>query len=216
MAGTEHSLMPLRLFKPSFNRVLLKDPLACLMSEYLTQKFQFQTLVLFRHPAGFVSSLKRLGWPGVAPIRRFLACKPLMQDWLAPYQDLMEGALSGDNIRSYSVLHGCLNKVLWGFVQRNENMKALQFEPLCSDPIQEFQHLYDELNLPYDDHIKDKHLRMTTGSKEPTHHPHQIVRNSSRMEDRWKRELSQKERSEIREIWNAFDIPMYCKESDWN
>lgn len=63
LPNADHPLMPLRLFRPRFNRILVKDPIACLLTEYLTRRFDLQTLILFRHPASFVASLCRLGWP---------------------------------------------------------------------------------------------------------------------------------------------------------
>src|SRR5438067_1059673 len=43
-------------------RPLVKDPAALFSSEWLARTFGFQVVLLSRHPAAFVSSLKRLGW----------------------------------------------------------------------------------------------------------------------------------------------------------
>ena len=48
-------------------RALLKDPIALFSAEWITQMLGAQIVVLMRHPASFVSSVKRLGW--VFPFR---------------------------------------------------------------------------------------------------------------------------------------------------
>ena len=42
--------------------VLLKDPIALLSAPWLARRFGYRPLVVVRHPAGFVSSLVRVGW----------------------------------------------------------------------------------------------------------------------------------------------------------
>src|SRR4051812_34732068 len=43
-------------------RPLVKDPIALFSAEWLAERFEMDVLVTIRHPAGFASSLKRLGW----------------------------------------------------------------------------------------------------------------------------------------------------------
>ncbi|HVM41011.1 MAG TPA: sulfotransferase, partial [Acidimicrobiia bacterium] len=41
---------------------LVKDPIALFAAEWMAQRFDVDVLVMVRHPAAFVSSIKRLGW----------------------------------------------------------------------------------------------------------------------------------------------------------
>ena len=41
---------------------IYKDPIASFASEYLHTNYNFDVIVLIRHPAAFCGSLKRLGW----------------------------------------------------------------------------------------------------------------------------------------------------------
>ena len=40
---------------------LLKDPIACMSSEYLHREFEMDVVIIIRHPAAFVSSLQKMG-----------------------------------------------------------------------------------------------------------------------------------------------------------
>ena len=48
-----------------------KGGMACLMSEYLTKRFRFRTLVLLRHPAGLAWGPTRISWPIGTLLRQF-------------------------------------------------------------------------------------------------------------------------------------------------
>ncbi len=213
----DHPMMPVRLLPPpKIRRLLLKDPIACLMSDYLTDRFGLETLVLFRHPAGFASGLVRLGWPIAMILRRFLECDALIEDWLHPYRDLIESAADEDNLFSASVLYGCLNVPLWGFTGRNPRMQAVSFETLCNEPIDEFRRLYQKLNLPYDNRIEAMHADLCfSKSSNGNYRTHEVRRNSAEMAFRWRREMSPAELSEVRAVWRRFDVPLYQQDADW-
>ena len=135
--NVDHPLMALRLFSAPIRRMMIKDPLACLMTEYLTTTFDLETLILFRHPCGFVASIRRLGWPCGAPLKRFLQNPELMAEHLHRYQDLLEKYCDEDTIESATVLYGCLTTILWDCVQQDIG-KPLFFEELCQNPLDEF------------------------------------------------------------------------------
>ena len=214
----EHPLMPMRLLPPPRpRRVLLKDPMACLMSEYLTEHFGFQTLVLFRHPAGFAWSVTRLQWPLGIIIRQFLADDTLMQDWLEPYRQLMETTHQQDDLRSATVLYGCLNVVLWAYTRRHPGMRGLSFEELCIEPVERFADLYQQLGLRYDDAVEARHQSLCFAGTpaEGRYHAHEVRRNSREMAVRWRVKLGEKEQSEVRRIWERFDVPLYQDSGCW-
>ena len=215
---TEHWLMPLRLFPQPVNRVLIKDPIACLMSEYLTRRYDLQTLVLFRHPCGFVSSLLRLGWPCTPPIRQFLACQPLMQDWLEPYREALVSASTEEGAEAAAVIYACLCKALWGYVERNERcMTPLSFEDLCASPEERFKELFRRLGLPYDEGVRQRHhdLSLVVPPGHHGHRTHDVRRNSADMAQRWRHELKSDDIEIVRHTWESFGVPLYTDGADW-
>ena len=216
-AGTDHWLMPLRLLPQPIRRILIKDPIACLMSEYLTNRFGMRTLVMFRHPAGFVASLLGLHWPFEPLLRQFLACGPLMRDWLGPYRHLLESVRGREDAEAAAVLHGCLNTVLWGGCLRNDNMRALCYEDLCEAPIERFHALFDELGLPYDQSTARRHERLCTRQTDgrDDYRPHEFARNSRDMAWRWRRLLDADKVERIRAVWIRFSIPLYLEDEQW-
>lgn len=210
-------LMPLRLFPQPIHRLLIKDPIACLLSEYLTNKYQMQTIVLFRHPCGFVSSILRLGWPFCSLFQQFLDCETLMQDWLLQYRNLIESVKSTEDIESAAILHGCLNTVLWGFCQRNKNMSSFIYEELCNSPIETFRQLFNELNLPYNEVVMQIHLDhcFNEEGRENDYHTHEVKRKSRDMAYAWRYNLSIEQINRIKSIWEQFEVPLYRSEDDW-
>lgn len=216
LPNSDHPWMPLRLFRPRFNRLLVKDPLACLLTEYLTRRFQLQTLILFRHPAGFVSSIQRLGWPRASFLRQFLEDEPLMAAHLEPCRATLERCARADDLEAAAALCGALNRVLWRFAAAGVGT-AVSFEELCSDPIPRLRHLFMQLGLPYDEGVRDAHVAACLGRAKPSsaYHPHAVNRNSLAMAGAWKAELGAAERARVRVVWEQFDVPLYRADADW-
>ena len=65
------------------SRVLLKDPLAFFSSEWLAEKFDMNIIIVIRHPAAFVSSVKQLNWPH--PFSHFLRQPLLLKNILSAF-----------------------------------------------------------------------------------------------------------------------------------
>lgn len=212
----DDALLPLRLFGGPVRRILIKDPLACLLTEYLASRHHLQPLILFRHPAGFVSSMWRLGWSRGAFIAQLLADAPLMQAHLAHWRSLMEAHASEYSIASTAVLHAALTRVLWDLANAGVG-RALIFEDLCQDPLPRLARLFDDLGLPYEDHVRAVHERACLGSDRPhdAYRTHEVNRNSIAMATAWHGELAARNLAVIRDIWERFDVPLYRDDADW-
>jgi len=212
----DQALMPVRWIPTPAKRMLIKDPLACLLTQYLTTRFDLQSLLLFRHPAGYVSSVHRLGWPRGAFLRHFLNDARLMDLHLAPYQHLLKRYADEDSVESAAVLHGALNKTLWDFVEAGVG-KPVLFESVCRDPIAQLESLFSALGLPYDESVAAFHRQACFGESKSIadYHPHSVVRNSLDMVDGWKKQVRGDELLRIREIWRAFGVPLYSDDSEW-
>jgi len=66
-------------------RPLFKDPLALFSTEWLSKRFNMDVVILIRHPAAFVSSVKRMNWPA-HDFSQFLKQPLLVRDHLYPFE----------------------------------------------------------------------------------------------------------------------------------
>jgi hypothetical protein len=174
-----------------------------------------QTIVLFRHPAGFVQSLVKLNWASCHIINQFLTNKSIMNDWLEPYRELLESVKNDEGLESKAVLHGCLNTLLWAYSQRTENMTALRFEDLCDTPIVSFAKLFEKLSLPYDGGVRQMHEDLCFADVSGNHRAWDVRRQSSQQAWAWQEELSQDETDRIRAVWRKFNLTLYDDETEW-
>ena len=207
---------PLRLLPHEPRRLLLKDPSAALLAEYLVRRHGMRALVVFRHPAAVAASFLRLGWPTHRLVARLLEDEPLMEDWLTPHARAMEAAVARADARSGAVLYASVATALLGFERRNSgSIASLAFEDLCADPIARFRCLFEELELPYDARVTGEHARLTSGNG-GTERPHGVVRATAAVAGRWRSELPAAERDAVRAVWEEFDLALYRSSADWD
>ena len=216
IANADHGLMPIRLLPQRVPRMMVKDPIACMMAAYLTRRFGLRTLVLFRHPAGFASSVARLGWPCGEFIRDCLANEAMMRDHLEPHRALLEQHANEDTLASATVLHGALSSVLWRWTSQGVGA-PLVFEQLCAAPVVECEKLFRELGLPYNEAVRQEHIALCFSESQPPdeYHPHAVARNSQAMATAWRQKLSDAEASEVRSLWERFEVPLDRADAEW-
>lgn len=210
--------MPARLglYRSCIRRVLVKDPVACLLSEYLAQNHAFSVLLVLRHPAGFADSLQKLGWDTSARIRGLLDDRALMEDWLHPFEPAIRTHSGRPGLEAHTTLYGALWTVLWGYAQRNDNFQIADYERLCSAPEPEFKALHHALGLPYGDEDKARHARLTQGRRSAElHSPFDVVRNTRSEAGSWRRRLQRQDLDAVRSVWETFDIPLFRADADW-
>ncbi len=215
---TSHPLMPGNFMPFPIRRVLIKDPNACLLSRYLTKQFDLKTLVMFRHPAAWVYSIHRLKWGSISHLKRFLQDKQLIEDYLQPFEsDIVKAIDAGESICAGALLHGCLSYVLWNFCKESDSIRAIMFEALCREPVNEFRALYNWLELPYTDKIKQKHIEMSSGAggEDRIKHMHEVKRKSINEIDKWRKKLTSEETIEIRAVFEKFELPLYSADDEW-
>jgi len=194
--------------------LLLKDPIACLSSEYLHREFNANVIILIRHPAGFVSSIKRLGWR--FDFNNFTNQPHLIEDYL---KDLLKNV----NFENLSVVEEgallwiCIHKVLDSFIKRNPKFIVFRHEDIARDPKNVFQYLFKKLEINFNKKIIKKIQIYTSSnnlSEAKDNVGQQLRRNSKALLDIWKKRLSKNEIVKIREITESIASKYYSKE-DW-
>jgi hypothetical protein len=128
-------------------RPLLKDPHALFSSEWLSRTYAMDVVVLIRHPAAFVSSMKRLGWQFC--FNHFLEQSQLMSALLGPWEADMRRLVSGtpspvENIAlMWRVIHGVIRE----FQRRHPEWIFVRHEDLSQNPVPEYRRLFERLGL---------------------------------------------------------------------
>ena len=196
-------------------RPLLKDPFAVFSAPWFSRRLAFQVIVTVRHPAAFVSSLKRLGW--YFDFHDLLAQPMLMGDWLEPFRVEMESLPVDDIIGQAALLWVMIYHVVAEYRKEHPDIIVVRHEDLSRNPLKSYQELYDTLNLTFTPKV-EKAIISSSSSKNPkegTRSSVHTVRLDSRANlESWKRGLSENEIARIRTM-TASVSPLYYSDEDW-
>ena len=190
---------------------LIKDPIAIMSAEWIARRFDVHMVVMIRHPAAFVASMKRFNWP-FRPSRWVLSQKSLMKDYLYPFEAQLQELENGDHdiidqsILMWKVVHSVILK----YQQKYKDWIFLRHEDISLDPVQNFGRLYARFGLDFTDNIEAR-IRDHSQDSNPSQASgkHMTIRlNSKANVLSWQQRLSTTELSRIRleveEIANMF------------
>jgi hypothetical protein len=131
------------------HRPLFKDPFAVLSAEWMAERLNTAVVVLIRHPAAFVSSVKRFNW--ITPLYQLLEQPLLMRDLLEPCRaDLEE--YSKDKygvIAKAAAFWKFVYFVVDGYRQRHADWLFVRHEDLSRAPVEGFRQIFEFVDLPY-------------------------------------------------------------------
>ncbi|MFN2587238.1 MAG: sulfotransferase [Actinomycetota bacterium] len=205
------------LYRVQRRRTLVKDPMALFSAEWLARRFGMDVVVMIRHPAAFVGSIKKLNW-GFDYERNWLAQELLIRDLLGRWARRFEGYrgevdLVGEGI----VMWNAMYDVVRGYRARHPGWHFVRYDDLADDPPAGFRALYARLDLPWDDRARRAVEASTSAAnvKEVPAWRRRAIRRDSRAAKRtWEQRLTQEEvlrvRREVAEVAASF----YAEE-DW-
>lgn len=190
---------------------VLKDPVACLSTSYLSRKMSALPIVLLRHPIGFVASTKRLNWEiDLESItnQRSLMEKHFTIEELTPNDP-------NDNIEKAGILWRALNKVLLKQVAKNPDWKLIKHEDLAADPVPTFKELFIYAKLDWTARIEHYINRKTSSEQQfaVNGRTQQFDRDSTKIFQQSHKFLSQEEKELIHSITIDIAEPFYTSES---
>jgi hypothetical protein len=135
-------------------RALIKDPFALLLAEWLATRADAAVVVLVRHPAAFVGSVKRLGWR-------------LDVRWLLQQPSLMDGDLQGvraelerdrdganDVVDHAALVWRALNTVVARYETQYPDWIVSRYEDLAADPAVGVGRLCRNLDIPWSSRLE--------------------------------------------------------------
>lgn len=198
-------------------RSVVKQPTGLFMAEWLANRFQAQVMVIIRHPAGYVSSRKRLGWSH--NFNDFLEQPLLMNNLLAPFaSEITHFATHKEDIVSQLSL---LWKIMFATANHYHQIKPdwlfLRYEDIAADPEGQFRLLFDQLELTFTVQTKQL-IHQSSQSSNPQEVAIQdwksIQRNSQAAMTTWKTRLSQQEIGQIRNTVGEVGQIFY-KDDEW-
>jgi hypothetical protein len=144
-----------RTYRARGVRPLMKDPLALFSAEWLASRFEAEVVVLIRHPAGFASSVLRLGW--TFGFRQWSRQPSLMQTYLAPFADEIVRAANEPQplLEQLILMWNAIYAYVHDMRERHPDWKFIRHEDLSLAPLREFRGLYSTLGLPWRKRVTD-------------------------------------------------------------
>jgi Sulfotransferase family len=198
---------------PFHKTMIIKDPIGCLLTEYLVEHYDVKPVIMFRHPAAVVASTLRLGWEmTLNPIREQ---QQLVQDYFADDLDFLS-APRNDAVEETAAAWRALNKVLLQQASRHPDWIVLRHDDLSRNPVEHFRTLYRTLGLPWTPRIERKVIRLTNRENPvaaPSGQVHQFKRNSAELLNHGLNSLSKEQREKIYEITRDVALQLYTEES---
>ena len=197
---------------------MFKDPLAIFSVEWLAQTLNVQPVILIRHPAAFVSSLKRLDWH--YDFGDFERQPDLVQSYLHPFrEELTEYARNPpcDVVDEGILVWRLIYNTVTQYQERHHDWLFVRHEDLSLDPVRGFERLFDYLGLQFSDEISAT-IADYTGSHNPMEAPpdclHFLKRDSKANVDNWRHRLTPLEIERVhRGVSNI--AQRYYVDTDW-
>ena len=198
-------------------RPLLKDPFAVFSAPWFKERLGCQIVITIRHPAAFVSSLKRLDW--VFDFTDLLEQPLLMRDWLEPFRPPMEAMLKKpeDMIGQGSLLWQMVYHTVTCFQTQYPDFQVVRHEDISLDPVNGFQTLYVPLGLNFNEKAKNA-IENSSSTDNPGEVSRKAVHsyrlNSQANLHNWKKRLAPEEIQRIRTATETTTQHFY-PELDW-
>jgi hypothetical protein len=198
-------------------RMLLKDPMALFSAEWLAKHFAADVLVLIRHPAAFVSSLKRLDWH--FGLDEFLRQPALLDGYLQPFvREIRRHAANPPDLIDQAILMWRIfHHVIRQYQQTHPEWIFERHEDLALQPVEGFRAIYDRLGLTWGEKVRrtiEEHSSSENPSEAAEKVVHQLKRDSKASIWNWMHRLSPDEVLRVRR--GTEDVAGYFYgEADW-
>ncbi|NDJ35918.1 MAG: sulfotransferase [Chloroflexi bacterium] len=196
---------------------LVKQPTGMYMAEWLHHTFDMRVVVMVRHPAGYVSSRKRLGF--THDFRDVLDQPDLMAGPLAGFREEVEAfaAAQTDVVDQSALLWKLVYAVAADYREQYPQWVFVRHEDLAADPAVGFADLCQRLAVPF-----SPAMRETVAELSSTSNPAEVdvaqwksLKRDSRAVARvWKDRLTPEEIARIRQRVQPVASRFYT-EAEW-
>ena len=196
-------------------RALLKDPFAVFSTPWFAKHLNCKVVITVRHPAAFVSSLKRLNW--LFDFQDLLDQPLLMRDHLGFYREEMQSITSEDVIGQAALLWKMIYHAVHTTRELQPGFIVVRHEDLSRDPLTGYRDLYQLLDLEFTPRV-EKTILSASNSENPAElsrrKVHGFKLDSRANIDLWKKRLSVEEIDRIRKITEETSA-LYYSDAEW-
>jgi hypothetical protein len=191
---------------------LIKDPFALVSLPWFVRRFNARPVVMIRHPAAFVASLKRQGWgfrlKNILDQPFLMRDHPVMPSPMFSSVDEVD-ALDNRDVRKIAFGWRYLYGVVACYRDTYPEWHFIRHEDLSSDPLGGFARLFQALDLAWSASI-EMHIKAETMSHEADVHG----RGHKRFTQGWRQHLNKEDIASIRAVTEDVASLYYCDE-DW-
>ena len=196
-------------------RALIKDPFAVFSIPWFARRLNCRVVVTVRHPAGFASSLQKLGWN--FDFKNLLDQPLLMRDHLESFREAMQASQADDVIAQAALLWKIIYSVVDKFRKANPEWIVIRQEDFARDPLNRFRELYSTLGLNFTPHV-EKEIATSSSSENPVEltlkKTHSVKMDSLASIRNWQKRLAEEDIKRIRTITEGVN-ELYYSDEDW-
>jgi hypothetical protein len=192
-------------------RLIIKEvnPLAC---RWLIRSYKPRIIFLVRHPAAVALSYAKMGWTGVnirktIPDNVFMTESPL-KEWKNQLSDTSE-----DYWDRMGAWQGAILRLTLRELSSYRDCKIVKYETMCRNAVEVFTDLFDFAGLSWNEQIKKTVLEKSSGGDR--NRLYETSRDSMRMIDAWRSELSKENLNRLRIAYEKFELPWYQTPDQW-
>lgn len=202
------------------NRPVMKDPIAVFSADWLARTFGMDVVVTVRHPAGFAASRKNRG--DTHPFDHFLHQPLLMEEVLSPFRTEIEAHAAEQHsiVEQSALLWKLIYYQVGRFRERHDDWLFVRLEDLSEDPERTFQRIFAHIGEDYNEDIRLAVLEHCSSAnpkearKVGGHVGRTLKRDSKATVKQWKKQLSQEEIDQVRQIVGETGERFY-PDADW-
>ncbi|HSW12745.1 MAG TPA: sulfotransferase [Solimonas sp.] len=196
---------------PLSDTAVIKDPIGCLLADYLLQSFGIRPIIIVRNPLGFVASMRRVNWePALAPLlaQERLAVRYYRDEDLAA----IERYAGGNVIQRTALLWRLVYRVLLEMAAKDSRMLVCRHEDLSAAPLPQFARIFEHAGLACTPAVQRRIRRLTSGGhvEAPPRRVHEFRRDSAAIHTYARRALGAGDIAQIAEITAAVAVLQYA------